>query len=88
MVDDQFGGRQRIDLLRIAAELHDGLAHRRKVDDAGHAGEILHDDPRGRERDFVAGRRLRIPLEQRFDVAAGDIDAVFKAQQVLEQDFQ
>ena len=37
VIDDQFGGRQRIDLLRIAAEFDDGLAHRGKVDDAGNA---------------------------------------------------
>ena len=88
MIDDQFGRRQRIDFLRIAAELHDGFAHGRQIDDARHAGEILHDDPRRREGDLMAGRRLRIPLEQRLDVALGDVDAVFEAQQILQQDLQ
>ena len=74
--------------LRIAPEPHDGLAHGRQVDDAGNAGEVLHDDPRRRERDFMTGQRFRIPLQQRVDVALGDIDAVFEAQQIFQQDLQ
>ena len=88
MIDDQFGGRQRIDLLRIAAELHDRFAHGRKIHNAGHAGEILHDDPGRREGDLMAWRRLRVPLEQRFDIGLGHVDAVLEAQQILEQYFQ
>jgi hypothetical protein len=81
VIDHQLGGRQRIDLLRIAAELDDGFAHGRQIHDAGHAGEILHDDSRRREGDFMARQRFRIPLEQRLDIAFGDIDAVLEAQQ-------
>ncbi len=88
VVDDHFGGRQRIDLLRVAAQLADRVAHGRQVDDAGHAGEVLHDDARRREGNFVIRCRLRIPVEQRLDVAARHIDAIFKAQQVLQQDLQ
>ena len=88
VVDDQLGRGERIDLLGIAAEAHDRLAHRGEVDDAGHAGEVLHDHARGREGDFVRGRGLRVPVQQRFDVLARDVDAVLEAQQVLEQDLQ
>ena len=88
VIDDQLGGIQRIDLLRIAAELLHGLAHGGEVDHAGHAGEVLHDHARGREVDFVGGRRLRVPVEHRVDVVARDVDAVFEAQQVFEQDLE
>ena len=33
----------------------DGLAHGGEVDDAGHAGEVLHDDARRRELDLGVG---------------------------------
>ena len=72
----------------IAAETHDRLAHRRQIHDARHAGEVLHDHPRGSEGDFMVGPRLRVPLEQRLDVGPGDIDAVLEAQQVFEQNLQ
>ena len=52
VVDDELGGRERVDLGRVAAELGDGLAHRREVDDARHAREVLHDHPRRGELDL------------------------------------
>ena len=88
VIDDQFGGRQRIDPLRIASEAHDGFAHGGQIDDAGHAGEILHDDPRRRKCDLVIRQRLRVPLQQRLDIALGDVDAILEAQQVLQQNLQ
>ena len=88
VIDDQLGRRQRIDLVGIAAELDHRFAHRGEVDDGRHAGEVLHDHAAGRERDFVGGRGLRIPVEQRFDVRARDVHAVFEAQQVFQQDLQ
>ena len=53
VVDDQFSRGQRIHAGGIAAELHDGIAHGGQVNDAGNAGEVLHDDARRREGDFV-----------------------------------
>ena len=88
VVDDEFRGGERVDLLRVAAEARHGLAHGGEVDDRGHAGEVLHDHARRRERDLVARRRLGVPLEQRLDVVARHVDAVLGAQQVLEQDLQ
>jgi hypothetical protein len=88
MVDDELGRVYRVDLLRIAAELLHCLAHGGEVHHAGYAREVLHDDPRGREVDFVGRCRLRIPVEHRFDVVPRDIDAVFEAQQVFEQDLE
>ena len=43
VVDDHLGRRQRVDLGRVAAEVGHRLAHGGEVDDAGHAGEVLHD---------------------------------------------
>ena len=42
MVDDQIDRVQGVDLLRIATQRLDPIAHRRQVDDGGDAGEILH----------------------------------------------
>ena len=63
VVDDQLSGCQRIHLLRIAAELANGFAHRGKIDDAGDAGEVLHDHACRREGNLVIGGRLRFPVE-------------------------
>ncbi len=88
VVDDELRRGERIHALRIAAELDDGLAHRREIDDARHAGEVLHDDPSRREGDLVMRRRLRIPGEDRLDVAALHVNPVLEAQQILEEDLQ
>ena len=88
VVDDELGGRERIDLLGVATEPGDGFAHGGQIDHAGHAGEVLHDHARGREGDLVGGCRLRIPVEQGVDVLARDVDAILEAQQVLEQDLE
>ena len=67
MVDDQFDRHEWVDLVRVAAEGDDGVAHRGEVDDGGHAGEVLHQDARGGEGDLpgvIAGgfavRRRRL----------------------------
>ena len=72
-------------LARVATELGDGLAHGREVDDAGHAGEVLHDDARRRELDLGVGLGVRVPGADGADVVGGDVGAVLGAQQVLEQ---
>ena len=36
----------------------------------------------------MIGGGLRLPVEQRVDVLASDVDAVFEPQQVLEQDLE
>ena len=89
VIDHQLGGRERIHALRIAAERDDGLAHRREIDDARHAGEVLHDHARRREGDLVsAAAAFGSQREQRLDVALRDVDAVLEAQQILQQDLQ
>ena len=83
VVDHQVGRRQRIDLVGIAAEVADRLAHGGQVDDAGHPGEVLHDHPRGRELDLHARVGRRIPVRDGLDVVLGDVGAVLGAQQIL-----
>ena len=85
VVDDQLGGRERVHLRRVAAELGDGLAHRGEVDDAGDAGEVLHDHPGGGELDLGVRLGGRVPAGQRADVVRGDVRTVLGAQQVLQQ---
>ncbi len=83
VVDDQVGRRQRIDLVGVAAQLADGLAHGGQVDDAGHPGEVLHDHPGGGELDLHARVGRGIPVRDGLDVVLGDVGAVFGAQQIL-----
>src|SRR6185312_4980527 len=83
VVDDHVGGRERVDLVGVAAQGGDGLAHGGQVHDAGHAGEVLHDHAGGGELDLGARLRRGIPVGQGQDVILGDVGAVFGAQQVL-----
>ena len=55
VVDDELDGLQRVDVLRIAAERGDAVAHRREIDDGGHAREVLQQHARRRERDLALG---------------------------------
>ena len=61
VVDHELGWRERVDLGRVAAEGLHGLAHGGEVDDARHAGEVLHDDPGRGELDLGVGLRLGHP---------------------------
>jgi len=88
VVDDQFGGGERVDLGGITAEILDGLAHGGQVDHAGHAGEVLHEDSRRGELDLDAGVGGLVPAAERADVVGRDVGAVLRAQQVLQQDLQ
>jgi hypothetical protein len=88
VIDHEFGRCERIHTLRIASQPDDGFAHGGQIDDAGHTREILHDDARRSKRDLVVRQGLRVPLDERFDIAPGDVDAVFETQQVFQEYFQ
>ena len=88
VIDDELHGLQRVDLLRVAAERDDAVAHRGEIHDAGHAREVLQQDARGHERDFLLPRRRDVPARQRAHVVGLHEPAIFAAQQVLEQDLQ
>ena len=88
VVDDELGGRERVDLGRVAAELGDGLAHGREVHDARHAREVLHDHPRRGELDLRVRLGTGVPARERADVVGGDVGAVLGAEQVLQEHLQ
>ena len=72
MVDDQVNRDQRIDLLRVAAELTHRVAHRREVDHRGNAGEVLHQHARRPVLDLAVDPPFLQPVRHRLEVVAGD----------------
>ena len=88
VVDHELDRHERVDRGRVAAHVGHRVAQRGEVDDARHAGEVLQDHPRGRERDLLGRLGLGVPGRERLDVLAADADAVLVAQQVLEQHLQ
>ena len=87
VVDDEFGGEERIDALGIAAHFFHRFAHGGEVDDGGHAGEVLQEHARGHEGDFFlrdAGR----PGGERLDVFGANEAIVFEAKEVFEENAQ
>ena len=88
VVDDQLGRNERVDLGRVAAQGLHRLAHGGQVDDGGHAGQVLQDHPGRGELDLGVRLRVRVPVGQGVDVVGGDVEAVFVAEQVLEQHLQ
>ena len=88
VVDDELGGREGIDALRVAAQGLDGVAHGGQIDNRWHAGEVLHQHAGRHVSDLAAGLGFGVPVGQEFDVGGGDVDAVFATQQVFEEDFE
>ena len=86
VVDDELGGLEGIDLLRIATEDFHGVAHRGEVDDGGDTGEVLHEDAGGHPGDFAGGLGFRVPLREELDVVGSDAFAVLVAEEVFEKD--
>eukprot|EP01088_Endostelium_zonatum_P000400 TRINITY_DN1067_c0_g1_i1.p3 TRINITY_DN1067_c0_g1~~TRINITY_DN1067_c0_g1_i1.p3 ORF type:complete len:260 (-),score=-2.12 TRINITY_DN1067_c0_g1_i1:54-833(-) len=85
MVDDEVDGDLRIDLGRVAAQLGDRIAHRGEIDDARHAGEILHQHARRAILDLAVRAALLLPIDDRLHVGLGHGLAVLEAEHVLEQ---
>src|SRR5215472_11438988 len=89
MIDDEFGGEQGIDFLRVAAEMLDGVAHGGQIDNGRHAREILEQNARGHEGDFFfRGGSGWIPIREGANVILVDEAVVFVAQKIFEQDLQ
>ena len=89
MVDDEVDRVQGVDLLRVAAQRLDPVAHRREVDHRRDAGEVLHQDPRRPVGDLArVPAALRRPLGEGADVVHGDGLAVLEAEHVLEHHLQ
>ena len=88
VVDDELGGREGIDALGIAAQGLDGVAHGGQIDDGGNAGEVLHEHAGGHVGNLAAGLGLGVPVGEKLDVGGGDVDAIFAAEQVFEQNLE
>ncbi len=86
VVDDEVHRNLRVDLLRVAAQRLNRVAHRGEVDHAGHAGEVLQEHARGAVLDFAAGHRIVDPVRDFLRIVDRDrVPAVFEAQHVLQQ---
>jgi uncharacterized protein YjhX (UPF0386 family) len=88
VVDDQFGGLQRIDELRVAAQSLHGVAHGGKIDNRGNAGEILQQNAAGREGYLFFRLRILVPRRKRANFFLSHVAPVFGAEQVLQQNTQ
>jgi hypothetical protein len=85
VVDDQVDRNQRVDLLRIAAQCHHGVAHGGKVDHGRHAGEVLHEHAGRAVGDLGFGVALvGQPGDDGENVVLGDAAAIFVAQEIFE----
>ncbi len=85
MIDHQIDRHERVDLLRVLAEPLDRVAHRRQIDDARHAGKILHDHARGHKRQLVRRRRGGVPRGEMFYIVRRHKIAVLVSQERLEK---
>ena len=85
VVDDEIARHERIDLLRIAAKALHRCAHRREVDDAWHAGEVLQHDAAWQERDLDLARGVGAKVRDVAHVLLGHDIVVEVAQRLLEQ---
>ena len=91
MVDDEFGGKQRINFLWIAAELAHRVAHGGKIDDGRDAREILKQNASGHEGNFFFAGAFGaggIPGGEGANIVGMNEAAVFVAQEVFEENFQ
>jgi hypothetical protein len=93
VVDHHLDRYQWVDLGRIATELGQCIPHGRQVNDPGHAGQVLHEDPFGGQGDFggigaahAVALRVDAPRGHRLDVGCGDRQAVLVAKEVLQDD--
>src|SRR4029077_10811377 len=80
MVDNQVNRDQGFDDFWIFAEAGDGAAHRREVNEQGHAGEILQDNAGDDERDFGGASFVRFPIGKLPDIGLTYFAAITIAQ--------
>ena len=85
VVDHQVDRRQWIDLLRIAAQVLERVAHRGEIDHRGNPREVLQQDAGRAEGDLVIGAAAVEPVAECLDVLRRDRAAVLEAQHILEQ---
>ena len=89
MVNDQINGAERIYFLGVAAHILHGVAHGGKVNNGGHAGEILHQYPGWAILDFPAFlAQIFLPVHDGLYVAGGNGDTILITQQIFQQYFK
>ena len=88
VVDHQLGRHLRVHLRRIPAEGCDRVPHGGKIDNGGHPGEVLHENPSGGEGDLIVRLGGGVPRGQPLDVRLGDRNTVLVAEEVLQQNLQ
>ena len=89
VVDDQMHGHLRVDLLGIAAERLDAVAHRREIDHRRHAGKILHQYAGRAILNLRRAFRFLLPVNHRLRILGGNGKAVIlEAQHIFQQHFQ
>ena len=86
MVDHEVARHERVHLRRIPAKTHHRTPHRGEVDDGRHAGEVLEDDPAGRERDLGVADTPGVVPRKRAHVVLGDHATVAMSQTGFEED--
>ncbi len=85
VIDDEIHFRQGIDLGGVAAHRLHRVAHGGKVDDGGHAREILHQHARRPEGDLALRTPGTEPGRHRLDVFGRNRLAVLVTQEILKQ---
>ncbi len=88
VVDDEVDVDERVDPLRVAADLGHRVAHRGQVDDRRHTGEVLHQDAGRLEGNLGAGLGGGVPAGDRLDVLGPHRDPVLEPQHVLQEHLQ
>ncbi len=84
VVHHQVHRHQRLDQTRLTPLPRGGASHGRQIGQQRNAGEILQNDPRDHERNFLAATGARLPAGQLSHVILGDFLAVAVAQDRLE----
>jgi hypothetical protein len=86
VIDHQIAGDDRVDSPRVSAHPGHRVPHRRQVDDAGHAGEILEHHPGRHEGNFTSRARGRAPFGQGLHMVRSNRPAAGMTQSVLQED--
>ena len=86
VVHHQVHRHQRLDELRVFAQLLHRRAHRRQIHQERHTGEILQHDARDHERNFLRAGFGRLPICQRADCRLAHAFAVAIAEDGLEHE--
>src|SRR6266545_8322321 len=88
MVDDQIDWLQWIDLLRIAAELRERVAHCCEIDNSGDAGEVLKKHAGRAKGDFLLDLASDFPFGERLDVGGFYKLSILVPEEILEEDLE